>query len=432
MFVKNLEAPTGRYRAIPVAAILERPEVKALGKAWLRDVTVVASVFPSRINQHVVTKLINWNSLPADPIFQTVVPQPDMLKDDDKRRMRAALDSGDSLLVQRTAASIRRSLNPHPGDQQSNTAILASGSTVPGVQHKYTETLLLFPGHGQTCHAYCTFCFRFAQFTGPHDGEPYFATNDYVSVVRYVNENPLITDLLITGGDPMVMATTTLERLLEPFIARRSNLQTIRFGTRALSFWPRRFTTDSDAGCLLSLFERLRVKGFEVALMAHLGHPIELGNSDAEEAIRLLRSAGVTIRSQSPVLRHVNDEYTVWSELWSRQISLGIIPYYMFIERDTGADHYFSLPLIEAWRIYTRAKRSLSGLARTVRGPCMSTSDGKIEILGPCSLGNEELLALRYIQARDASRVNKPFFARCNDSAVWFDQLELLETPFAE
>jgi L-lysine 2,3-aminomutase len=64
----------------------------------------------------------------------------------------------------------------------------------------------------------------------------------------------------------------------------------------------------------------------------------------AHEAIRRLRDTGVVIRSQGPLLNHINADAEVWAKMWREQVRLGIVPYYMFVERDTGAQHYFELP----------------------------------------------------------------------------------------
>ena len=98
--------------------------------------------------------------------------------------------------------------------------------------------------------------------------------------------------------------------------------------------------TDDDASELLKCFETLISAGKHVTIMAHYDHWRELQTPIAETAVRLLRSAGVTIRNQGPLLNHINNSADVWSRMWQQQVKLGIIPYYLFVERDTGARHY--------------------------------------------------------------------------------------------
>ena len=88
------------------------------------------------------------------------------------------------------------------------------------------------------------------------------------------------------------------------------------------------------------------------------------------------------IRTQAPLVRHVNDSSSIWAEMWTRQVALGCVPYYMFVARDTGPKEYFRVPLARALRIYQRAYRQVTGLARTVRGPVMSALPGKALLTG--------------------------------------------------
>ena len=158
--------------------------------------------------------------------------------------------------------------------------------------------------------------------------------------------------------------------------------------------------------------------------MAHYNHWRELDTPIAREAIRRIRESGAVIRSQGPVLKRINDDPAIWARLWNEQVRLGIVPYYMFVERDTGARTYFEIPLARAWEIYRDAMKQVSGLGRTARGPSMSTSPGKIEVQGVTEIHGEMVFVLRFIQGRNADWVQRPFFARHDPKATWFDQLE--------
>ena len=140
-------------------------------------------------------------------------------------------------------------------------------------------------------------------------------------------------------------------------------------------------------------------------------------------AIRRVRETGATIHSQGPVLAHINDSASTWARTWRTQVNLGIIPYYMFVERDTGARRYFELPLVKTWEIYSGAIKMLSGLGRTARGPSMSTEPGKVEIQGVAEIRGEKVFVLRFIQGRNPEWVQRPFFAKFDDKATWLDQL---------
>ena len=181
---------------------------------------------------------------------------------------------------------------------------------------------------------------------------------------------------------------------------------------------------DDDADEMLRLLDKLVQGGKHVAIMAHYNHPRELSTDIAREAIRRLRNTGVEIRSQGPLLRHINDDFHVWAEMWQTQVSLGMIPYYMFVARDTGPRHHFEVTLAQAWDVYRNAVQRVSGLARTARGPSMSSGPGKVEIQGVTAIQGEKVFLLRFIQGRNADWVHRPFFARFDSEATWFDQLQ--------
>lgn len=384
---------------------------------------VVAKVLPFRVNRYVIDELIDWERVPEDPVFQLSFPQPGMLREEDFTRMADAMRNGaDRKALQVIAADIRAGLNPHPAGQQQLNVPLLDGQPLPGMQHKYRETVLFFPSQGQTCHSYCSFCFRWAQFVG--DREMRFASNEADSLHAYLALRPEVSDLLVTGGDPMVMKTRHLAAYLEPLTdARFERLQTIRIGTKSLTFWPQRYVTDADADDLLRLLERLVAAGKHVALMAHYNHGRELDTPIAREAIRRVRDTGAVIRTQAPLLRHINDDADAWADMWRTQARLGMVPYYMFVERDTGARHYFEVPLARAWQIYRDAIQQVSGVARTARGPSMSATPGKVEVQGVAEIQSEKVFVLRFIQGRNPDWVQRPFFARYDESATWLDQL---------
>lgn len=241
----------------------------------------------------------------------------------------------------------------------------------------------------------------------------------------YLKQHREVTDLLVTGGDPMVMKTKHLVGYLEPLLdAEFDHIQTIRIGTKALTFWPQRFVTDDDADQLIDLLSRLVKAGKHVAIMAHYNHWRELSTDIARQAIQRLRETGTEIRSQGPLLAHINDNADDWARLWKTQVKLGIIPYYMFVERDTGARHYFEVPLAKACEVYRGAMQQVSGLGRTARGPSMSAGPGKVEVQGITEIGGEKVFVLRFIQGRNPDWVQRPFFARYDEQATWLDQLQ--------
>ena len=406
---------------------LERiPQLQGLPRETLFDMQVVSSILPFRVNRYVIEELIDWSAVPDDPIYQLTFPQKAMLPQDMFRQMGELVRSGASAADRNALArELRTRLNPHPAGQlEMNVPVdEASGERLNGIQHKYRETVLFFPGQGQTCHSYCTFCFRWAQFVG--DKELRMASTEASALHAYLGRHTEVTDLLVTGGDPMVMKTKHLAAYLDPLTSPAfDHIRTIRIGTKALTFWPHRFVTDDDASELINLFSRLIKAGKHVALMAHYNHWRELDTEIALKAIERVRRVGVEIRSQAPLLANINDSAEDWVRTWKTQVNVGVIPYYMFIERDTGASNYFELPLARVWEIYRDAIRQLSGIGRTARGPVMSAGPGKVEIQGVADSPGEKVFVLRFLQGRNPEWTHRPFFARYCEKAVWLDQLE--------
>ncbi len=424
----DIATPPAEPRAFKVYTQRDLDKIEALNtlsEETRFEMRVVSSVLPFRVNAYVIDELIDWRKVPNDPIYQLTFPQRDMLTPDMYKRMAEALRANlPREQLQALAQTLRAELNPHPAGQlELNVPCTDDGERLNGLQHKYRETVLFFPSQGQTCHSYCTFCFRWAQFVG--DKELRMASTEAAKLHAYLKSHTEVTDLLITGGDPMVMKTKHLVSYLEPLLQPQfSHIQTIRIGTKALTFWPHRFVTDNDADELIDLLRRLSAAGKHVAIMAHYNHWKELSTDIAQQAIARLRATGAEIRSQGPLLAHINDNADDWATMWRTQVGLGIVPYYMFVERDTGARHHFEVPLARAWNIYRDAMQQVSGLGRTARGPSMSAGPGKVEIQGIAEIQGEKVFVLRFIQGRNPDWVQRPFFARYDENATWLDQLK--------
>lgn len=386
---------------------------------------VVAHVFPFRANNYVVEELIDWSRVPDDPIFRLTFPQRDMLKPAEFEMLAAAVRSDQKNEVARIVAAIRARLNPHPAGQADDNIPLLDGEPVPGIQHKYRETALVFPSAGQTCHAYCTYCFRWPQFVRTNTLK--FATDKRLTYLTYLARHREITDVLLTGGDPLIMKTDRLRAYVEPLLEPEfDHIQTIRIGTKSPAYWPHRFVDDADSDELLRLFERIVDSGKHLALMAHFSHWRELSTDTARGAIRRIRDTGAVVRTQAPLIRHVNDDATVWTRMWTDQVRLGCMPYYMFVERDTGAHHYFSVPLARALDIYQAAFRRMSGIGRTARGPVMSAHPGKVLVQGVTRVAGQKAFVLSLLQARDPEQAGRVFFARYDPRATWLTELRPL------
>ena len=388
-----------------------------------RGIDIAASVFPFRVNNYVVDELIDWQRVPDDPIFRLTFPQLGMLEKKDRQGIeRLFANNAPQSDIRRAAERIQMRLNPHPAGQLQLNVPVENGKVYDGMQHKYRETVLYLQSQGQNCHAYCAYCFRWAQFAGI-DGLK-FMNKRPQDLAEYIDRHPEVTDVLYTGGDPLTLSTRLIRRYVSPLLDRkRKGLSSLRFGSKALAYWPYRFLTDRDADDLLRLFEQIIAGGLHLAVMAHFSHPRELETPAVQAAIKRILATGAQIRCQAPLARHVNDKPEIWSNMWRKQVCLGAVPYYMFVPRDTGPQHYFEVSLADAFRTFSEAYRSVSGLCRTVRGPSMSATPGKVLIDGITDIGGERVFVLKFIQGREPNWVNRVFIARYDETAAWLDDL---------
>ncbi|MBN2105326.1 lysine 2,3-aminomutase [bacterium] len=417
--------PSIKYQAITLRNFKTIPQVQKLTGEQIFAIEVVGSVLPFKTNNYIVEHLIDWENIPDDPIYILNFPQKGMLKPHHFNRMADLIHNRTTTSeeIRKAAHEIRMELNPNPDGQIERNRPFLNGKKLKGMQHKYRETVLFFPSQGQTCHAYCTFCFRWSQFLGID--ELRFAMHEADVLQQYLSKHTEVTDVLFTGGDPLIMKANTLTTYLDAIIdGDLPHIRNIRIGTKALTYWPYRFLSDEDADTLMAAFRKVIRSGRHLALMAHFNHPREMQTDIAQKAIHRLRQVGVEIRCQSPLLAHINDDPEVWAQLWKDEVRLGCIPYYMFIARDTGAQHYFGVPLHLAWQIFRQAYQKVSGLARTVRGPAMSSDPGKIQILGLSNVRNQKVFTLRFLQARNPDWVGRPFFARFTKNALWLNDLK--------
>lgn len=419
------EYESPRYMPYTLFNFREMPQIHNLTEEKQFEIEVVGNILPFKTNNYVVDNLIDWNEPLVDPMFILTFPQKDMLKRSHYDEVATAIKNGsDKKTIQSIANKIRYQLNPHPaGQMEHNIPQLKDGTKLYGMQHKYKETILFFPSQGQTCHAYCTFCFRWPQFVGIEELK--FASQEIDLLTAYLKEHQEVSDVLFTGGDPLIMKSQILSKYIDSLLdADLPNLKTIRIGTKSLSYWPYRFLTDEDADQVLALFEKVVKRGIHLAFMAHFNHPIELSTKAIRDAIYRVRKTGAQIRTQSPVLAHINDNPQVWADMWQKQVNLGCVPYYMFLPRDTGAQEYFGVPLVRAQEIFRDAYQNVSGLARTVRGPSMSANPGKIQVLGTVEIGKKKAIVMRFLQGRNPKWVQKPFLAKYDEKAIWINELK--------
>ncbi len=306
---------------------------------------------------------------------------------------------------------IRRLIIPNPKELTSWGSLDASheaGYTVaPGVQHKYEDTVLLLCS--DVCAGFCRYCFRKRLFL---DGNRE-AGLDLSVALDYIRAHPEVTNVLLTGGDPLALPTRRLREILSA-LRTIPHVQIIRIGSKVPAFDPRRILNDLELHEVLRTFSEPRRRLY---LMAHFDHPRELTET-AVEALHLCSRLGVVAVNQCPLIRGVNDDPHVLSTLLRQLSFIGCPPYYVFQCRPTVGNAPFTVPITRGWSIFQEAVRYGSGLACRPRF-VMSHGTGKLEIL----LVDAEYIHLRYHRARDAAKRGRLVTCYRDDSACWFDDL---------
>ncbi len=353
------------------------PEVRA-------ELKKVAERYVFRTNDYYLG-LIDWND-PNDPIRQLIIPRVEELND------WGQLDASNEQAV----------------------------TVARGVQHKYPHTVLLLCN--EVCGAYCRYCFRKRLFMDENDE----VTNDVSAGIQYIAGNSNVTNVLLTGGDPLLMST---RRLVEIFEALRAipHVQIIRIGSKMPAFDPWRVLSDKD---LQAAFSKYSTPYKRIYMMAHFDHPREL-TDPAIQGIDALIRCGVICVNQCPLIKGINDDPAVLSDMFRKLSFIGCPPYYLFQGRPTAGNEPYEVPIVRGWEIFREALRHGSGLARRARF-VMSHETGKVEILGV----DERHIYLRYHRAKDAALRGKFMTYLRDDDAYWLDQLKPAphsgSTTFAE
>ena len=346
--------------------------VPQLDRQEKRDLKPVREHFAFRTNEY-YQSLIDWED-PNDPIRRIIMP--DIAELDDWGDLDASCES--------------------------------SYTKVPGLEHKYDSVALLLVN--DVCGGYCRFCFRKRLFMDHNDE----VVKDITDGLAYIREHPEITNVLLSGGDPLIMSTTKLKKIIRQ-LRDIDHVQIIRIGTKMPAFNPFRVIDDPS---LLKMFERYSTAEKRIYVMVHFNHPTEL-TPDAIECLGLLQNAGVITANQTPIIRGVNDDPDTLATLFKKCSFVGVPPYYAFQCRPTLGNKAYAVPIEEAFRVFESAKDSCSGLALRARY-VMSHHTGKIEVLG---LLNKHII-FKYHRSADLDDSGRLMVFKRNPFAYWFDDYE--------
>ncbi|HBI04166.1 MAG TPA: KamA family radical SAM protein [Paenibacillaceae bacterium] len=306
---------------------------------------------------------------------------------------------------------IRRLVIPNKGELKEYGYWDASNEeanyVVPGCQHKYKTTALLMVS--EVCGAYCRYCFRKRLFRN----DVKEAQADVTPGIEYIRNHPEINNVLLTGGDSLILSTKKIRSIVEE-LRSIPHVKIIRFGSKLPAFNPMRIYEDEE---LLRIFKEYSTRDRKIYLMAHINHPREI-TEHTRKAFQALMDAGVVVMNQTPILKGINDDPEVLGKLLDELSWAGVAPYYFFQNRPVAGNSDFVLPFEKVVQIVEKAKELTSGLGKRVRY-VMSHETGKIEIL---AVQNGEIY-LRYHQAKKPEDYGRFMVYDCPKDAAWFDDL---------
>ncbi|MGN7612401.1 lysine 2,3-aminomutase, partial [Magnetococcales bacterium HHB-1] len=227
----------------------------ALSPALIEQIRVASAVVPLRVTQTILDR-IDWNAVPHDPIFRLLFPDERLFSSKAFAHLKTLI-ADDKSPSSQLHEQIKKTFNPDPGDQIRNIPQF-EGEALLGVQHKYRETVLIFPHEGQSCFSFCTYCFRWEQLNNPHRVHQ-LTLDNLPRLQRYLKTQPQVTDLVFTGGDPLIMDAATLSAYITPLL-KLVHIKNFRIGTKALSYHPDCFLNHTAAP-LLTLFKTIMAQG---------------------------------------------------------------------------------------------------------------------------------------------------------------------------
>lgn len=384
--------------------------------------------------KHVLNS-INWDSYEKDSMFQLVFPQPGMIHHDEVKKYADAATVEEKTKV---VEEYTKKTNPHDGNQKLNKPWFVNEEgeleILQGCQHKYPPVKLIFDKGTQNCFAFCTYCFRHAQVRGDDD---MFVQHDVSQIHKYLKKHKEITDILITGGDAGFITYERLAEYVMPIIndPELLHIKTIRLGSRGLTFHPELVLTEKFTE-ILELMRKTVENGIQFVWVAHMSTPRDVINSITVAAVRRLKKYGVAVKSQSPIMKHISlftDESgnididrsaQNWIDLGNILAMLGIGFHSMYCARPTGEHHYFTAPLKDIDKIFSKIFKTLASINRPSRYITMTSSAGKISLMGTAEINGEKVFVLKFNEGRNMDWVDKVYFGKYDEQQHTIEKLK--------
>ena len=344
-------------------------QIEQLSTTEKTELKKITEKFAFRSNDYYLS-LINWND-PDDPIRKLIIPN------------LQELDEWGRL---------------DPSDEKAYCIM-------PGLEHKYPSTVLLLVSN--VCEGICRYCFRKRVFINSQSE----FLRDFPAAIQYIKQHQEITNVLLTGGDPLALKSSKLETIISQ-LRDIEHVSIIRIGTKIPAFNPSRIIEDP---ALTEIIKKYSTSQKKIYIMTHFIHPRELTDT-AIKAVGMLQKAGAIIANQMPLIKGVNEKPEVLAELLAKLSFIGAVPYYIFQCRPALGNKAYTIPIEQGYEIVEQAKALVSGLAKRVRF-VMSHSTGKIEIVGK----TDNFVYFKYHRAAEDADSGRFLAWESNPDAYWLD-----------
>jgi len=219
-------------------------------------------------------------------------------------------------------------------------------SPVPNITHRYPDRCLFLIS--SQCGMYCRFCTRKRKVGNSEK----ISARDLESAFNYIEEHTEIRDVILSGGDPLMLTDPMLEKILARLRAI-SHVEIIRIGTKIPCVLPQRITSK-----LCSMIKKYH----PIYINTHFNHPWEI-TPESSKACTMLADAGCPVNNQSVLMKGVNDDPEVMKELVQKLLKIRVRPYYLFMADETKGSMHFKTSVETGINIIENLRGHTSGLA---------------------------------------------------------------------
>ena len=271
---------------------------------------------------------------------------------------------------------------------------LEAHAAAPALVRRYPDRVLLLAT--DRCAVYCRFCTR-SRMVG--DGGGARSIDALQDAFEYIERDPSIHDVIVSGGDPLVMATSKVAAILQR-LARIEHVMSVRIGTRAPVTIPQRITDE--------LCQALRASHPSVWIMTHFNHPKELTPASSEALARLV-DHGLVVMNQSVLLRGINDDASTLEALFRGLVARRVRPYYLLQADPVVGTGHLRTPLARGVEIMSQLQGRLTGIA--VPKLVVDTPEGRGKVpIGPDAIVRREpgRTILRTFRGEEVEYIDPP------------------------